>query len=186
MVDELTCAPDGGDSAQGSTSCSGGSRNDKCFSARLMWRTGGKGEMYTYLPPSFKANDNVCTVKPQSECNPTYGASVGRGSYSFKPGAWTTIATRVLLNDAGKENGELELYAAGKSLFKVSGLVLRDSDAGRIRGMMFQTFFGGMSLLLSVSLPSNDSYVGSTSDWATPTDQKAYFADFSLAITKKL
>jgi hypothetical protein len=141
---------DGGDSADGAISCSGGSRNNKCFSARLMWRTDGKGEMYTYLPPKYKANDKVCSVKPFSECNPTYGASVGRGSFDFKTGAWTTIATRVLLNDAGKENGEIELYAAGKSLFKVTGLVLRDADAGRIRGLMMQTFFGGKERCLNV------------------------------------
>jgi hypothetical protein len=29
-------------------------------------------------------------------------------------------------------------------------------------------------------------FIGSTSDWKTPTTQKAYFADFSLAVTKKL
>eukprot|EP00753_Platysulcus_tardus_P009270 PLAT192.1.p1 GENE.PLAT192.1~~PLAT192.1.p1 ORF type:complete len:405 (-),score=-20.81 PLAT192.1:387-1502(-) len=159
----------GGNSASGAISCSGGSRSDECMSARFMWRTGGAGEMYTYLPPSFKANDAVCGVAPKSECNPTYGASVARGSFTFATGAWTTIGERVRLNDAGQENGELELFANGESMFKVGGLVLRNSDAGRLRGIMMQTFFGG-----------------STPDWASPKDQDVYFADFSVAITEEL
>lgn len=159
----------GGDSASGSISCSGGSRNDACFSVRMMWRTDGAGEVYTYLPPSYPANDNVCNVPPQSECNPTYGASVGRGSFAFASGGWTSVSERVRLNDAGAENGEIELFVNGKSVVNVGGLVLRDSSAGRIRGIMMQTFFGG-----------------STSDWASPKDQDVYFADLSVAITETL
>jgi hypothetical protein len=140
----------GGDTAEGSVSCSGGSRNDACFSARMMFRTDGAGEMYTYLPPSFKANDNVCDVPPYSECNPTYGASVARGSFTFATGAWTTIAMRARLNDNGKENGELQLWANGKSMFNVGGLVLRDTDEARIWGMQMQTFFGGKAPFLYV------------------------------------
>lgn len=109
-----------------------------------MWRTNGAGELYTYLPPSSKANDNVCNVAPQSHCNPEYGASVGRGAFTFKTGDWNTISQRVRLNDAGKQNGELEVFIEGKSVINVGGLELRDNDAGRIRGLMMQTFFGGM------------------------------------------
>jgi hypothetical protein len=134
---------DGGDDAEGSIGCSGGSRNDACFSARLMWRTDGAGELYTYLPPSSAANDKVCDIAPYSECNPTYGASVGRGSFSFKPGEWTTVTERVRLNSEGKEDGELELFVNGTSMINVGGLVLRDSGAGKIRGIQMQSFFGG-------------------------------------------
>jgi hypothetical protein len=140
-VDEGTT--DGGDDSVGSISCSGGARNDACFSARLMWRTAGAGELYTYLPPSYHTNDQVCNIPPYSECNPTYGASVARGSFQFATGTWTTVAQRVRLNDAGRQNGELQLFADGTSVLNVTGLVLRQSDAGRIRGIMVQTFFGG-------------------------------------------
>ena len=134
---------DGGNSEDEAVSCSGGRRDDGCFSARFMFRTGGKGEMYTYLPPSYSANKAVCDVAPQSECNSVYGASVGRGSFNFKAGTRTTIGQRVRLNDAGASNGELELFVGGKSIFTVTGLVLRNTDAGRIRGIQMQTFFGG-------------------------------------------
>ncbi|KAF8177624.1 polysaccharide lyase family 14 protein [Pholiota molesta] len=163
----------GGNSADAAVGCSGGSRSTACFSARLMWRTAGAGELYTYLPPytdaAFTANKRVCAVAPLSECNPTYGASVGRGSFKFATGAWTTISERVRLNDAGKANGELELFANGKSVISVTGLILRDSAAGRIRGMQMQTFFGG-----------------SQPQFATPKDQDVYFSDFSVAITEAL
>ena len=113
-----------------------------------MWRTVGKGEVYTYLPPGFSENDVQCHVMPFSTCNPTYGASVGRGAFDFQAGVWTTVTQRVRLNDVGQANGEIELFASGQSKIKVTGLVLRDSAAGRIRGLQVQTFFGGAFFLL--------------------------------------
>ncbi|KAI0271779.1 hypothetical protein BGY98DRAFT_922818 [Russula aff. rugulosa BPL654] len=159
----------GGDNDEVATTSSGGRHDERGWSSRLMWRTGGAGEMYTYLPPSFSANQALCHVPPYSRDNPTYGTSVGRGSFSFQPGEWTTVTQRMCLNDAGQENGELELFVNGQSKINVSGLVLRSSEAGRIRGMHIQTFFGGH-----------------TAEWASPRDQKAYFSDFSIAITKNL
>ncbi|KAH9939573.1 hypothetical protein B0H21DRAFT_32692 [Amylocystis lapponica] len=159
----------GGDSYDEAVSCSGGRRDDGCFSSRLMWRTDGMGELYTYLPPDYTANQAVCDQPPFSTCNDVYGASVGRGSFNFTAGQWNTVSQRVRLNDAGAENGELELYAGGVSVVNVSGLVLRDSDDGRIWGMQFQTFFGG-----------------SDASWASQQSQYTYFDDFSIAITELL
>jgi len=138
-----TLFSDGGNSEGEAVSCSGGRRDDGCFSARLMWRSQGDGELYTYLPPSFSENQALCNVKPKSICNSVYGASVGRGSFKFAAGKRTNISERVRLNDAGKANGELELFIDGKSVINVGGLVLRDSGAGRMRGLQMQTFFGG-------------------------------------------
>ena len=134
---------DGGNSDDEAVSCSGGRRDQGCFSARFMWRREGAGELYTYLPPGIDANTKVCSVPPESDCNDTFGQSVGRGSFSFTPGTRTTIGQRVRLNDPGAENGELELFVNGKSMFSVTGLVLANTDAGRIRGIQMQSFFGG-------------------------------------------
>ncbi|KAG6883664.1 hypothetical protein C0993_004852 [Termitomyces sp. T159_Od127] len=138
---------DGGDSEEEAVSCSGGRRSSKCFSARLMWRGEAAGEFYTYLPPytdaRFAANKVQCDAVANSDCNPTYGASIGRGAFKFADGAWTTVTERVRLNDVGKANGELELFVNGKSIINLDGLILRDSSAGRIRGIQMQTFFGG-------------------------------------------
>lgn len=115
-----------------------------------MWRTNGEGELYTYLPshenPGFEANRNLCDVAPSSHCNPTYGASVGRGAFDFKSGQWNTVSQRVRLNDVGRSNGELELFFNGKSVINVSGLKFRDNAQGRFRGLQAQTFFGGKAL----------------------------------------
>jgi len=163
----------GGDDAETAVSCSGGRRSTGCYSSRLMWRTDGMGEMYTYLPDyeveGFEANKNVCDIAPFSTCNPTYGASVGRGSFTFPTGAWTTVSQRVQLNDVGQANGELELWVNGESVIKASGLILRDSAEGKHRGIMMQTFFGG-----------------SDSSWASPKTQNTYFSDFSVAILELL
>ncbi|KAF6758179.1 hypothetical protein DFP72DRAFT_845145 [Ephemerocybe angulata] len=161
----------GGDNDNEATNCSGGRRSDACFSARLMWRTDGAGELYTYLPPDQSANEKICSVEPFSECNDTYGASIGRGAFTFPRGQWATVAQRVRLNDIGQSNGELELWVNGKSVISVKGLVLRVRNAGRLRGIQFQTFFGGYS---------------SQSSWASPETQDAYFSDFSVAVTQSL
>lgn len=116
-----------------------------------MWRPEGNGELYTYLPPytdpRFIANKAICSL-PGSECNPTYGASIGRDSFKFEPGQWTTVAQRVKLNTAGKADGELDLFVGGEKKISVKGLILRDGSAGKMRGIQVQTFFGGEPLRL--------------------------------------
>ncbi|EJF56285.1 hypothetical protein DICSQDRAFT_175023 [Dichomitus squalens LYAD-421 SS1] len=160
----------GGNSDEEAYSCSGGRRDDGCFSVRFMWRTAGAGELYTYLPPDAANNKaHLGGVKPMSTCNPTYGCSVGRGSFKFAAGTRTIIGERVRLNDVGQQNGELELFVNGRSIFTVTGLTLRTADSGRIRGIQMQTFFGG-----------------SDASWATPKDVNSYFGDFSVAITEQL
>lgn len=121
----------------------------------MMWRTDGAGELYTYLPPDFSANQAVCDIPPYSTCNDVYGASVGRGSFNWTTGGRTTVSQRVRLNDAGESNGQLELFVAGKSVVDVGGLVLRNSSAGRIRGMQMQTFFGGTSFSCFLHMLTN-------------------------------
>jgi hypothetical protein len=151
-----------------------------------MWRADGAGEFYTYLPPGFDANNKLCNVPPFSECNPTYGASVGRGAFHFATGAWTTVAERVRLNDPGQSNGEIQLFVNGRSVLEVKGLVLRDSGAGKIRGIQAQTFFGGALRFRSYYKTSTDGCLstGSKPEWASPKNQDLFFSDFSVAITK--
>ncbi|KAJ2913636.1 hypothetical protein MD484_g6778, partial [Candolleomyces efflorescens] len=192
----------GGNSESQALGCSGGRRDDACFSARLMWREGGNGEFYTYFPPSASdsANKKLCNVPPSSHCNSKYGASVGRGSFRFPTGRWITVTERVRLNDQGKSNGEIELFVDGKSVINVKGLVLRTSSAGKIRGIQMQTFFGGTLKFCCVEYYSYNSRsfclflhcdfrnvcytVGSDTTFASPKNQDVYFSDFSVAIIK--
>lgn len=155
-----------------------------------MWRGAGAGELYAYLPPftdpRFAANKKPCD-SGAAHCNPAYGTSFGRGSFSFAAGTRTTVAERVRLNDVGQANGELELFVGGRSVVRVDGLILRDSDAGRIRGIQMQTFFGGASYQVPLNRTNSTAGVtGSQPQWASPRDQNTYFSDFSLAITALL
>jgi len=138
-----------------------------------MWRVDGMGEFYNYLPPfttpGYEANEVQCHVPPYSECNPDYGNSVGRGAFSFTSGERGTVAMRVLLNDAGEANGEIELWYNGKSVIMLGGLIIRDSEEGRLRGLMMQTFFGGKwpwpiltpyDILLTLTVNRQRHYLG--------------------------
>ncbi|KAL7418757.1 hypothetical protein Q5752_006440 [Cryptotrichosporon argae] len=157
----------GGSSLAEAKSCSGGRQTDrdKCFSARMMWRTDGAGEFYNYFPTSATQPAGYCSTPPYSTCNPDYGDSIARGSFEWATGEWTTVAMRLKLNDAGSANGEQELFVNGQSVISLTGLEIRIEADTKIYGIMAQTFLGG----------STDSY-------ATPVDENAYFKDWSLAV----
>ena len=44
--------------------------------------------------------------------------------------------------------GEVQLWINGKSVIEITGLILREDKASHIKGMHFETFFGGRHLLL--------------------------------------
>jgi hypothetical protein len=97
------------------------------FSARLMWRPQGAGELYLYAPDRA------------ARC----GDSIGRGSWRFTPGAWAEVAQEVILNRPGAADGVIRLWVNGQRVLERSGLVLREDAAIRIEGVLFATFFGG-------------------------------------------
>ncbi len=117
------------------------------FSSRLMWRTGGAGELYLYAP----GRETAC------------GQSIGRGTWTFTPGAWTSIVERVTANTSGSSNGSIELWVDGHLVVDAKGLTLAAGHAATVEGVLFATFFGG-----------------SDASWATPRDQSADFADVEL------
>ncbi|KIK80505.1 polysaccharide lyase family 14 protein [Paxillus rubicundulus Ve08.2h10] len=149
--------------------CSGGRQHErcKCFNVRLMWRSEGQGEVYAYLPLNDTNKEILLAVPPGGQTNSDYGVSTGKGSWTFERGVWITVAERVKLNDVGKANGELQLWINGTCVIHAKGLTFREEEASHIKGMHFQTFFGGH-----------------TADWASPKDQRAWFADVSGVIVK--
>ncbi|KAG6846867.1 hypothetical protein H0H93_011364, partial [Arthromyces matolae] len=151
----------GGTTPSIAKTCAGGHHDNNCWSARLMWREKLAGELYAYLPTS---NSDV------GKADSSFGHSVGRGDYSFTAGEWTTITERVLLNDVGQKNGQIEVSVNGASKILSDKLELRGTEEGRIVGVMMHTFFGGSS---------DEKY-------KSPKDQKAYFRGFSVTTTKKL
>lgn len=71
----------------------------------VVYRQGGSGEVYAYMPEFEKNAKELLAVPPKSYGNHQYGFSVGRGAFVFPRGQWVTVAERVKLNDPGEENG---------------------------------------------------------------------------------
>jgi len=157
----------GGTSFETAKSCSGGKQDgrEECFSARLMWRAEGAGEAYNYYPTSVQQGNGYCENKPKSVCDQNFGDSIGRGSFTWASGQWTTVAQHLRLNDVGQSNGEQEIFVNGKSVLHLTGLQIAVKPDTKIYGIMAQTFFGG-----------------SDSSWASPRDQNIWFKDFSMAV----
>lgn len=104
-----------------------------CWSARLMWRADGAGEVYvrsfvafcnpfdqrdtaltqfqhslpqTYFPLT-DANTAACEASGNGAyCDDaTYGLSFGRKNFYWNSGSWNTVQERVKLNTPGKLDG---------------------------------------------------------------------------------
>ena len=117
------------------------------FSTRYMWRDGGDGEVYAYLPTSEE-----------------HGTSLGRGCWFFPVNQWVAIEQRVKLNTPGASDGEVTVWQDGKQVFTQRGMTYRTTDQLKIDGLFFSTFFGG-----------------GDESWASPVDQYADFAGFSVS-----
>lgn len=128
-------APSGGDEVDGESG----------FSMRFMWREAGQGELYEY-------------VASQDE---KFGASVGRGLWSFPTGEWVTIEQELVLNTPGEADGLARVWINGVPVLEQSEIVYRTTEEVTIDGLMFSTFFGGNGKA-----------------WRTPVDQHADFAAF--------
>lgn len=98
-----------------------------------MWRTDGEGEIYAYLPNS-KQRKNLCDDKINI-CNPDYGFSLGRGTFQFKTGTWTTVRQELVLNSQGKRNGQMNLYVNGVRKINVKNVAFRTSNTGHVVGI---------------------------------------------------
>lgn len=116
------------------------------FSTRFMWRQQGKGEVYAYLPTSEQ-----------------YGTSLGSGHWQFQPGQWHHLVQEVTLNHPRQADGRIRVWVDEQLVLDQSNLVFRSTDALKIDGIFFSTFFGGGDL-----------------SWSTPKETYADFAHFSV------
>jgi hypothetical protein len=105
---------------------SGGSHNANGWSMRLMWRTGGAGEVYSYT-----ANTTG------------YGDEYGKGSFFWQAdGQWHTVTERVTINSPGQSNGTVTLAYDGKQVISQNGIDVTNR-AVPVNGLFFSTFYGG-------------------------------------------
>lgn len=120
------------------------------FTARLMWRERGGGEVYAYLLNTPKTGVY-------------YGESIGRDSWSFLPGTWYSIEEQLILNHPEQNDGIIRVFVDGQLKLEAQGVRIRSGANVRIDGLIFESFFGG-----------NDP------SWATQRTVYIDFADFSL------
>ncbi|KZV77090.1 polysaccharide lyase family 14 protein [Peniophora sp. CONT] len=141
--------------------CSGGNQADgaSCFSTRMMWRKNGAGEIYAYIP----RDNDICDASGVM-CNDEFGASIGRGDFSFASGQWNKVSLAIQLNNpVDTANGRAQVYYNDLLLIDRSDLVFRTNDNLTAQGMYFSTFFGG-----------NDE------SWAPDSDTHTYFRNIQL------
>lgn len=122
------------------------------WSARIMWRAGGKIVQYVYHPdqPGEYGED---LAWDQGGC-PRY----------FTPGQWDCVETYVQMNHPGKKDGVIRSWLNGEKALEATNLRFRDTASLKIDKFYFDTFFGG-----------------GDASWASPRDQKAQFDDFVIA-----
>jgi hypothetical protein len=121
------------------------------FSARLMWRPGGKVVQYLYHPDQ------------KSQWGDDLDWDLGGQRY-FKPGTWHCVESEVQLNTTGSKDGRIRSWFDGTLALDRRDLRFRDVDALKIDGFYFSTFFGGGDL-----------------SWAPRKDEHASFDGFVIA-----
>ena len=114
-----------------------------------MFRPGGQGELYAYIPPT-QNRPNICGVSGLEACyvapdGITYGYSMGTGLWTFATGAYTTVRQVIHLNTPGVQDGWVKIFINGDEdpIFTNVGLSFRSSATSVVMGMQMQTFHGG-------------------------------------------
>ncbi|KAF9003837.1 hypothetical protein BDZ89DRAFT_1145837 [Hymenopellis radicata] len=69
---------------------------------RMMWRKDGLGELYLYAPKD--AQTKALCNDPESVCDAAYGLSIGRVSFQYTRGTWTTLSQTVTINTPGQQD----------------------------------------------------------------------------------
>ncbi|MGA8207280.1 MAG: polysaccharide lyase [Candidatus Dormiibacterota bacterium] len=105
---------------------SGGGHNAQGWSARLMWRPEGAGEIYAYFAGTTG-----------------YGLQIGLGSFYWPAnGQWQTVSLHVVINSPGQSNGQAVLSINGHVVIEAGGLNIT-TTATPIDGLFFSSFYGG-------------------------------------------
>lgn len=107
----------------------GGKETDgtRGFSARFMFRRGGAGEIYAYIPGH-----------PEKR-----GLSIQRGAFRFEPGRWTHVEEEVVLNSPGVADGSLTAWIDGAAKISLTEVLYRRSESVSVAGLMADVFYGG-------------------------------------------
>lgn len=103
------------------------------YICRFMWRTNGAGEVYAYLPEA-EQRESLCQ-ESDVICNPKYGYSLGRGSWTFARGKWVTVRQTVRLNTPGVRNGMVRVDVNWRHVYTERRLAFVSNETGKLLGI---------------------------------------------------
>lgn len=124
------------------------------WSARMMWRRGGKVVQYVYHP------DQPASFGEDFEWD--HG-----GQRSFHPGRWHRVEHRIAINSPGRNDGIVQGWFDGALALDRRDVRFRDVNAFAIDVFAFSTFFGG-----------------SDPTWAPSKDEHITFDQFVIATAR--
>jgi hypothetical protein len=130
----------GGGNCGGGASCDGSNG----FTARLMWRTGGKAVLYLYhmdKPGTYGEDFNLLNLD--------------LSNIIFQKGQWYHITQRVKVNSGSNADGEVDVWVNGDLALSLTGLRFV-TNGDQVDSLYFSTFHGGSGAHWS---PSVDSYI---------------------------
>jgi hypothetical protein len=131
----------GGARCSGCITCTGSNG----FTARLMWRTGGKLVLYLYHIEADK-------IKPP--CGDNITLQQNGSDYYITKGQWFQITERVKVNTGSNHDGEVELWINEQPALLVTGIEFV-TNGDKVDNLYFSTFHGGNDAAWA---PISDSY----------------------------
>ncbi len=138
----------GGGRCSGCAVCTGSNG----FTARLMWRTGGKLVLYLY---------HLDKVSPP--CGDNLTLQLSGVDYYITKGQWFQIIERVKVNTGTNHDGEVQLWINEQPALLKTGIQFV-SNGDKVDNLYFSTFHGG-----------------STSAWVPTVDSYTWFDDFKIS-----
>ena len=114
----------------GGSAFTGGKKPDGTgWSARFMWRPGGKLVVYLYHLDQRKS----------------FGEDVPLRGFTARRGEWHHLKQRIRVNEGSQANGILQVWVDGELALDKRDVRYRESPHGLIDHFYFSTFYGGSS-----------------------------------------
>ena len=105
------------------------------FTARLMWRAGGKGVLYLYHMEEDKLNP---------PCGSDLNLQLSGSDFYFEKGEWYNIIQRVKINSGSNHDGEVEIWINQEQALLLTEIQFI-SNGDKVDNLYFSTFHGGGS-----------------------------------------
>lgn len=140
----------GGGRCSGCTVCTGSNG----FTARLMWRTGGRLVLYLY---------HIEADKIAPPCGDNLTLQQSGSDYYITKGQWFQVIERVKVNTGTNHNGEVELWINELPALLVTGIEFV-TNGDQVDNLYFSTFHGG-----------------STAGWSPTVDSYTWFDDIKIS-----